>query len=210
MYLPTHFADDRPELLASFIATHPFGMLVTVADGHLTANHLPMLVDTTAAGVTRLHGHVARANPVASKVLAGAEVLAVFGDVHHYISPTWYPSKQTDGRVVPTWNYAVVHVRGRIEWFDERERLLALVTRLTARHEAANPQPWSVADAPQSYIDTMLRAIVGFEVAVESTTAKFKSSQNRNAADRAGVVRGLTAEGVPAEALAELVREPRG
>lgn len=209
MYLPTHFAEDRPELLANFIATHPLGMLITLADGRPTADYLPMLIDTGPTGA-RLHGHVARANAVANTDSAGVDVLVVFGGAQHYVSPAWYASKQSDGRVVPTWNYAVVHVRGRIQWFDELERLRALVTRLTERHESARAQPWSVSDAPRAYIDSMLRAIVGFEIAVESMTGKFKASQNRNAADRAGVRQGLAADGVTAESMAELVHEPRG
>ena len=136
-------------------------------------------------------------------------MLVVFTGAQHYVTPSWYASLQVDGRVVPTWNYSTVQVRGSIRWFDDAQRLLALVSRLTATHEAPLSEPWLVSDAPRDYIETMLRAIVGFEIAVESMTGKFKNSQNRNEPDRAGVARGLEAAGVDAAAAAELVREPR-
>jgi transcriptional regulator len=209
VYLPSHFVEDRPEVLGAFIEAHPFGMLVTLDGGHPTIDLMPMLLDREAPGGPRLRGHVARANPVARRVPSGAEVLAVFGGVQHYISPSWYPSMDVDDRVVPTWNYVAIEVRGRIDWFDEPQRLRGLVGALTDRHESGRSEPWSVADAPPDYIDSMLRAIVGFEIAVASLTGKFKGSQNRSAADRDGVARGLAADGVSAASIAELVREPR-
>ena len=206
MYLPSFFREDRPEVLADFVRAHPFAMLVTLDAGRPTVNHVPMLLDGAA---TRLMGHVARANPVAARVAPGDEVLVVFGGAHHYVTPAWYAAKQDDGKVVPTWNYSVVHVRGRITWFDAPERLHALVDTLTRTHEASRPEPWSVADAPADYLAGMLKAIVGFEITIESMIGKFKASQNRSAADRDGVRRGLAEIGVTDADNTELVRDPR-
>jgi transcriptional regulator len=208
MYLPKYFQEDRTEVLAPFLRAHPLAMLVTLDGGRPEVDHVPMLFEH-AAGAARLHGHVARANAVAKRAPDGTEVLVVFRGAQGYVTPNWYASKAIDGKVVPTWNYSVVNVRGRIRWFDAPDRLRALLDALTGEHEAPRRAPWAVADAPADYIAGMLGAIIGFEIAVESMTGKFKASQNRNEADRAGVARGLAADGVPAADAAELVREPR-
>jgi len=207
MYLPAHFVEDRTEVLHGFLRSHPLGMLITLEDGRPTADLIPMLLDT-APGL-RLRGHVARANAVATRVADGEEVLVVFHGADHYVTPSWYAAKRVDGKVVPTWNYAVVHVRGRIRWFDAPERLRAVVEDLTRTHESGRATPWSVADAPADYVAAMLRAIVGFEVEIASMTGKFKASQNRSEADRQGVARGLAEDGVAPAALTELARDPR-
>ena len=207
MYLPNHFREDRPEVLAAFVHAHPLGLLVTLDAGRPEVDHIPMLLEEGPGA--RLRGHVARANAVAARVADGEEVLVVFGGAQHYVTPSWYAAKRVDGKVVPTWNYSVVHVRGRIRWFDEPDRLRALVDALTRTHEASRREPWSVGDAPADYIATMLRAIVGFEIEIDSMIGKFKASQNRNEADRGGVRRGLGEDGVAPEAATELVREPR-
>jgi transcriptional regulator len=206
LYLPKHFREDRDEVLAAFVRAHPLGMLVTLDAGKPAVDHVPMLLED---GRARLRGHVARANPVATRVADDEEVLVVFAGAQHYVTPSWYPSKVVDGKVVPTWNYSVVHLRGRIRWFDAPARLRALVEALTRAHESPRAAPWAVADAPEDYLATMLKAIVGFEIEVDSMVGKFKASQNRNPADRQGVAAGLAAEGLPAEVAAELVREPR-
>lgn len=207
MYLPKHFVEDRAESLHRFVREHPLGMLVTLDGGRPTVDHVPMLLEAGAA--SRLRGHVARANAIATRVPDGEEVLVVFRGADHYVTPSWYPSKRVDGRVVPTWNYSAVHVRGRIQWFDAADRLRALVDELTRTQEARRAAPWSVADAPEDYLTSMLRAIVGFEIEVASMTGKFKASQNRSEADRRGVALGLAEEGVPPATVAELVRDPR-
>ena len=206
MYLPKHFAEDRSAELHSFVRAHPLGMLVTLDGGRPEVDHIPMLLEATGA---RLRGHVARANPVAKRVVDGEEVLVVFRGADHYITPSWYAAKRVDGKVVPTWNYSVVNVRGRIRWFDAPDRLRALVEDLTRTHESPRAAPWAVGDAPEDYLASMLRAIVGFEIEVASMTAKFKASQNRSEADRQGVARGLAEEGIPGGRAAELVRDPR-
>lgn len=205
MYLPAHFAEQRPDVLERFVRSHPLGMLVTLDGRRPDVDHVPMMLETAPY---RLLGHVARANGVARRVPDDEEVLVVFRGADHYVTPSWYPAKQVDGRVVPTWNYATVHVRGRIRWFDAPERLRTLVEALTRTHEAPRAAPWSVHDAPEDYLASMLRMIVGFEIEVSEMTGKFKASQNRAAADRASVARGLAEEGVAAAVAAELVRDP--
>ncbi len=207
MYLPKHFHEQRTEVLNAFVRAHPLAMLVTLEEGRPAVNHIPMLLAESPS--PHLRGHVARGNSVAKVVTEGAEVLAVFGGADRYVTPSWYAQKRIDGKVVPTWNYSVVHVRGRIRWFNDATRLRALVDALTQTHEAPRAAPWSVNDAPADYIASMLGAIVGFEIDIESMTGKFKASQNRSAADRAGVAHGLAEDGVTAAESAELVREPQ-
>jgi transcriptional regulator len=135
-------------------------------------------------------------------------VLVIFGGADQYISPSWYPTKAETGRVVPTWNYAVVHAHGRLRWIEEADRVHALVTALTDQHEAARPTPWKVTDAPLPYVNQMIAAIVGFEIEIDRLEGKFKASQNRNVTDRAGVREGLEATGRAAADVAELLRSP--
>lgn len=184
MYTPKHFVETRVEALHELIRAYPFATLVTrTADG-LTANHLPFeLVGDV------LHGHVARGNELAR--LDGAEVLLVFQGPDGYISPNWYPSKHETGREVPTWNYAVVHVHGRLRVIDDATWLRRLLETLTDHHEAGQPQPWKISDAPDDHIETSLRAIVGLEIAIDRIEGKFKLSQNHPARNRAGVIAGL-------------------
>jgi transcriptional regulator len=207
MYLPGHFREDRLEAQFAFIERHPLGTLIANVDGRLEANHVPMLLSRTRGAQGALVGHVAHANSLWRTVGEDAEVLVVFAGADAYVSPSSYPSKQSDGRVVPTWNYAVVHARGRIRFFDDRERLLAIVSGLTDRHESGRAEPWKVTDAPAAYVDSMLKAIVGFEIEVVELTGKFKASQNRSEADRAGVREAL-AETRGETGLDEVVREP--
>lgn len=184
MYMPKHFEETRVEALHGLIRAYPFATLVTHAAAELTANHLPFeLVD----GV--LHGHVARGNELVQ--LDGAEVLLVFQGPDGYISPNWYPSKHETGREVPTWNYAVVHVHGRLRVIDDATWLRRLLETLTDHHEADQPQPWKISDAPDDHIEKSLRAIVGLEITIERIDGKFKLSQNHPARNRAGVIAGL-------------------
>jgi len=185
MYVPDHFREDRPEVLQDAVQQIGFATLVTQG---LEANHLPMLLKD---GVLR--GHVARANPV-WKAGAG-EALAIFLGPHAYVSPSWYPSKAETGKAVPTWNYLTVHARGTIAWIQDADWLRAHVTALSNTHEAGRAEPWAVSDAPASYVDALLRAIVGFELTITNIQGKWKMSQNRDAADRAGVREGLLQDG---------------
>jgi transcriptional regulator len=208
MYLPSHFREERLELLHEFIERHPLGAVVVVANGELTADHLPMLLARGEGEKGTLHGHVARANPLWKSIAPGSDVLVIFGGANAYVSPSWYAEKALTGKVVPTWNYAVAHVRGRIEFYDDGPRLHALVSSLTNHHEGAQPTPWSVDDAPQPYVQAQLRAIIGFEITIHDVVGKFKASQNRSEADRAGV--GAALESRHVDDSDELVRPPRG
>ncbi len=211
MYLPAHFAESRPEVLATLIRSHPFGLLVTQnRDGGIDANSIPFVLDRSDAGTPGvLRGHVARANPLWQTARGDVDSLVVFQGPQGYVSPGWYPSKAEHGKVVPTWNYVMVQARGALRPIDDPEWLRAFVTRLTERHEGERTAPWAVSDAPADYIETMLRAIVGIEIELTSLTGKWKVSQNRPAADRAGVVAGLLREGGDS-ALAAEVSTPGG
>ncbi len=185
MYVPDHFREDRTDVLHQAVREIAFATLVTPGLG---ANHLPMLLSD---GVLR--GHVARANPVWKG--GDGEALAIFLGPHAYVSPNWYPSKAETGKAVPTWNYLTVHARGSIRWTQDADWLRAHVTALSDAHEAPREEPWKVGDAPASYIDALLRAIVGFELTVTGLEGKWKLSQNREAGDRAGVHEGFSREG---------------
>jgi transcriptional regulator len=197
MYLPAHFAESRPDVLRELVARHPLGLLITQRrDGGLDANPVPFVLDNDADGApTILRAHVARANPLWSNAREDAEALVVFQGAQGYVSPAWYPSKAEHGKVVPTWNYMMVQARGRLRAIDDKNWLRAFVGRLTDLHEAARPTPWAVDDAPADFIETMLGAIVGIEIELSALAGKWKVSQNRSAADRAGVVEGLRKEG---------------
>ncbi len=208
MYLPKHFEQPDAEAIARLLAAHPLATLAWHSAAGLSAEHLPLLWDRGPADGAHgtLRGHVARANPVWREA-AGSEMLAVFSGPQAYVTPSWYPSKAANAKVVPTWNYAVAHLRGRLRVTEDAAWLRALVGRLTDTHEAARAQRWQVDDAPADYIEQMLRAIVGIEIEVTSLQGKWKLSQNRSAADRAGVAAGLEAlDSDAARAMAGLVR----
>jgi len=207
MYLPKHFEETRFEVLHELIRAHPLGTLVTLASQGLDANHIPFEIDAAPAPFGTLRGHVARANPLAREPSRGVDALAIFHGPQAYVSPSWYPSKQETGKVVPTWNYAVVHAHGPLRIVDDRSWLRALVERLTRRHEAGRGAPWSVSDAPAEFIDAQLGAIVGIEMPIARLVGKWKVSQNRQPRDRAGAAEGLSQEGGDsAAAMADLVR----
>jgi len=185
MYLPKYFHETRTEVLHALIRDYPFGTVVTHGAAGLGANHLPFEL----AGDTLLHGHVACGNELAKA--DGAQAMVIFQAANGYVSPNWYPSKHETGREVPTWNYAVVHVHGRLRVTDDNVWLRELLERLTDRHEASQPKPWRVSDAPEDHIEKMLKAIVGLEITIERIEGKFKLSQNHPDANRAGVINGL-------------------
>jgi len=185
MYVPDHFREDRPDVLHDAVRRIGFATLVT---RDLDANHLPMLLEGNV-----MRGHVARANPVWKQ--GAGEALAIFLGPHAYVSPNWYPSKAETGKAVPTWNYITVHARGTINWVQDPDWLRTHVGALSATHEAGRENPWAISDAPASYLDGLLRAIVGFELVITKLEGKWKLSQNRDAADRAGVRDGLLRDG---------------
>jgi len=194
MYIPPLFKEDRVEILHEAIRRAGLATLVTLTADGLIASHVPMLLDPDPAPYGTLLGHVARPNPQARGATPGVQALAIFQGPDAYISPSWYPTKRENAKVVPTWNYVAIHAYGPIEFFPDPERLRDVVTRLTERHENARPEPWAVTDAPADYIDTMLKGIVGFALPIARLEGKWKMSQNRPAVDQAGVVAGLSAE----------------
>lgn len=213
MYLPRHFEENRPDVLAAFIRQHPFATLVSLGSEDLIATHLPLLWDPEPAPFGTLTGHFARPNPHGRKMRAEVESLAIFLGAQAYVSPSWYASKQAHGKVVPTWNYIGVHAYGPLRMIDDPQWLRALVTRLTDSQERGFAVPWRVTDAPERFVDAMLQGIVGIEIPVRRVEGKWKLSQNRSAPDYAGTIDGLRARGDPdsvavADAMTALRHEP--
>jgi len=208
--MPPLFHETRTPVLHELIRAHPFAMLVTMDATGLVANHLPMEIDAADGSLGTLRGHVARANPVWKAHRTDVEALAVFQGPHCYITPSHYPTKAATGKVVPTWNYATVHAHGPLRVIEDTAWLRRFVEQLTDRHEAGRPAAearWQVSDAPETYIETTLKAIVGIELPIARIEGKWKVSQNRPVEDRAGVADGLDAAGDPMQrAMAELVR----
>lgn len=209
MYVPPHFREERLPILQEAIRQSRIATLVTMGVDGLIASHLPLLFDPEPAPHGTLRGHVARANSQWRDSRSEVEGLAIFMGPEAYISPAWYPSKQADGKVVPTWNYVAIHAYGRITFFDDPARLLALVTALTRSHEGKRADPWAVSDAPADYIQARLKGIVGFELPIVRLEGKWKMSQNQPVENRDGVLEGLrreggAPEGIVADAMARL------
>jgi len=216
LYLPTHFEQHDLAVLAGLMVAHPLAALASMGDDGATADHIPLEFiagncpqgphgphgpQHDGSGLQgRLRGHVARANPLWQRA-AGTPVLAIFSGPQACITPSWYPSKTNSHKVVPTWNYAVVHVHGVLQVVDDAPWLRALVGGLTAHRESRRSAPRSVEDAPDDYVQQMLRAIVGIEIPVQRLVGKWKISQNRSNPDRLGV-----ADGLGSDLMAALVR----
>lgn len=187
------FREDRKEVLHAAIGGLAFGILVTrPADGFATS-YLPFEVDAGRGPHGTLVGHLARYNPQSQVPADGAPALVVFQGPHGYVSPSWYPGKRDDPRQVPTWDYLVVEARGVLTTFDDEARLYELLTRLTDHHEAGREHRWRVTDAPDDYVRSEMRHIIGVELRIESLLGRYKLSQNRNAADQEGARAGLAA-----------------
>lgn len=203
MYNPAPFAENRRAVQHALIRDHPLATFV-VAGAELTADLVPFVLYPDEGENGTLRAHVARANPLWRELQADTPCLLLFQGPQAYVSPNWYPGKAENHRQVPTWDYCTVQVRGTARVTDDAAWLRRALSDLTATQERLLPQPWSIDDAPADYIAALSRAIVGIELPIASIAAKWKVSQNRNAADRAGVARGL-AERVPA--MAALVRD---
>jgi transcriptional regulator len=193
MYCPAPFQESRPEVLRMTIAKYPLAALVTAGVRGIAASHMPLLYHAAEDGLGVLRGHLARPNPQWQEYEPGSEALAIFSGPQHYITPRWYPSKQADGRVVPTWNYVTVHVRGTLAFHSDAAWLRENVQALTESQEGSNEAAWRVSDAPGEYIEKMLGAIVGVEMRIAAWEGKWKLSQNRPPADHEGVIHGLEA-----------------
>jgi transcriptional regulator len=208
MYLPSHFSENRIEVLHELVRQRSLASLITLGSEGLNANHIPFELDAAPAPYGTLRGHVARANPVWRDHSADIDALVIFQGPQVYISPSWYVTKNQTGEVVPTYNYAVVHAYGRLKIIDDRAWLRGLVTRLTERFESGSIAPWRVSDAPQDFIEKQLAAIVGIEIVISKLVGKWKASQNRPLADRAGVVEALgAAADADSLAMAQLIKE---
>ena len=202
---PLHREDDLAKQHA-LIRARPLGLLISCGANGLTANAIPFLIDPAGSRLGTLRAHVARANPQWRDLRENSEVLVVFQGADHYVSPSWYATKQETHKVVPTWNYVMVQARGRAQVHEDDEWLSGQIAALTAAQEAGREKPWAVSDAPQDFIAPQRKAIVGIEIEIADIRGKWKASQNRNAADRAGVVAGLEALGSEeALAMAEIV-----
>lgn len=195
MYVPPHFEISNPEVLHDLIVHHPLGVLVTQSESGLNANHIPFELDATGSTQGILRAHVARNNAVWQLSTNGDEVLVVFQAEDAYISPNWYPSKHETHQQVPTWNYRVVHAYGKITIHDDEKYVRALVGRLTKKHEANQPKPWKMSDAPRDYMEMMVKSIVGIEIEITRMIGKFKLSQNRENRDRLNAGQVLVEQG---------------
>jgi len=207
MYQPPQFRNDTRAAQHGLIRAHPLGLLVTGGAGGLIANPVPFLLDEAGAHGT-LRAHLARANPQWQALAEAEDCLVVFQGPQGYVTPGWYASKREHGRVVPTWNYATVHAWGRPLVIDDADWLRRQIADLTALREAPRAAPWAVDDAPAPFVAAQLRAIVGVEIPITRIEGKWKMSQNRSEADRAGVIAGMRAEGETI--LADMVAERSG
>jgi len=196
MYIPSHF--KLAELGSVHAAIHAarLASLVTATSEGLIATPLPMILDDSEGEYGTLYGHVAKPNPQ-WKTPAIGEAMAIFMGPDAYVTPSWYVTKQETGKVVPTWNYVALHAYGPVEFFEDADRLLAIVTRLTNLHEGKREEAWKVSDAPSDFIAAQLHGIVGLRMPITRLDAKNKMSQNRRVDDRAGVVAGLAASADP-------------
>lgn len=202
MYQPAHHREDRLEVQHGLIESHPFGLLISSGPEGLLANALPFLIQRMSGPLGTLQAHMARGNPQ-WQGLDGQKVLTVFQGPQAYVSPSFYATKRETGKVVPTWNYAMVQARGVARLRPDPAWLDTQIAALTLRHEGSRTPAWAVSDAPRTFIESQLRGIVGIEIEIETIEGKWKVSQNRPEADRRGVVEGLAQD---APAMSELVR----
>src|SRR5580692_11585778 len=208
MYTPKAFEVTDLAILHAAIKQSELATLVTNTTRGLVATHLPLMLDESKGEYGTLTGHISRANAQWRETDPEAEALIIFLGLDTYVSPSWYPAKQETGRVVPTWNYAAIHAYGRLTFFDDPEWLRTMVTELTRKHEASFPAPWQPTDAPAAYIDSLLKAIVGFEFRILRLEGKEKFNQNRSVEDRLGVMEGLRKLGEERKTeVAELMEE---
>jgi transcriptional regulator len=195
MYQPPHFREDRLEIQHGLIRAHPLGMLVTNGSTGLVANPLPFVLDAAASPLGTLKAHLSRANGQWQDFDPAQVALAIFQGVEAYVTPSWYETKRETGKVVPTWNYAVVQAYGRMRVIEDADWLRRQIGELTATHEASRPEPWAVDDAPAPFVAAQLKGIVGIEIEITRIEGKWKVSQNRPEADRQGVAAGLRSVG---------------
>jgi transcriptional regulator len=210
MYIPKHNEETRTEVLDRLMLSQPLAALVTIGTSGLFATHLPLVLHREDEQNAVLRGHLARANRQWKEFSREIEALAIFSGPQHYITPSWYPEKAETGKVVPTWNYAVVHAYGLLRTIEDREWLLTHLNSLTDTHEAAQRLPWSVSDAPADFIASIARGIVGLEMRIDRLEGKWKVSQNQTEPTRTSVAENLEALGTEdALAMSDLVKGRR-
>ncbi|SIS55120.1 FMN-binding negative transcriptional regulator [Neptunomonas antarctica] len=210
MLQPQIFRENRIEIMHDIMRMQPFASLVSMQEGDIVADHIPLIIHPELSTQGTLRGHIARSNPIGNKLDEKLEALVMFRGPHHYITPSWYPSKKEQGKVVPTWNYIVVHARGKIKFHQDADWILSHLTELTSRHESGRKEPWKVSDAPDDYIARQLRAITGIEIEITSLQGTWKVSQNKTIEDNQGVCAGLKAElSETAQAMAACVEGKR-
>jgi transcriptional regulator len=208
MYLPKHHEESDLAVLHALIKAHPLGAWVIQSEGELLVNHIPLLIDATRGKYGTLVGHVARANAAWKTLSTTSNSIVVFQGAESYISPSWYPGKHEHGKVVPTWNYAVVHAHGIPRATEDPNWLLTHLTQMTNERESKQALPWKVSDAPQDFIDQLMQAIVGIEIPIDKLVGKWKVHQHRSDAEKLGVVAGLQGRGdSQSEAMAALVQK---
>jgi transcriptional regulator len=207
MYMPKHFEEPRTEIMHDLIRSRPLATLVTLSASGLNANHIPLHLSEDPAPFGTLRGHVARANPMWQDIVQDVEALAVFHGPEAYISPSWYPTKKATGKVVPTWNYVVVHACGDLRVVDDALWLRELLEKLVSQNEKQFSKPWALQDAPADFIEKMIGAIVGIEIVITRLSGKWKASQNQPAENREGVIQGLRKSDLPdAAGMANMIR----
>lgn len=191
MHVPIKFKETDRDKLYQFIQSYPLGTLIHYSGKKLTADHIPFYLKNLANGKITLQSHIAKANSLWKTCSDGQAILLIFHGPNAYISPNLYPSKKEHGKAVPTWNYSVVHIKGRIYFKQESSWILQLLEAISNFYETSQTIPWSVSDAPENFIEKMIQAVVGLEVVIEEIVGNFKLSQNKTASDYAGVVTGL-------------------
>ena len=211
MYIPRHNEEKRISVMQALIVSQPLGTLVTLGASGLFASHVPMVLEEDGSQFGVLKCHISRANTQWRDFVPAVDALAIFAGHQHYISPNWYPGTKEHGKEVPTWNYAVVHAYGPLKVVQDERWLLTNVEKLTAIHEAASPVPWKVSDAPEDFIKSQLKGIVGLELKIQRLEGKWKVSQNRTEEERKGVIEGLAKLDTPESlAMKALVEEALG
>jgi len=188
------FNEERIDVMQKMMRNHPFANLISMQEGEIVADHIPLVIHSELTEKGVLRGHISRANPISEKRDESVDVLVMFSGPHHYITTSWYPSKVTHEKVVPTWNYIAVHARGKIKFITDPDWMLAHLSELTDRNEKERKAPWQVADAPAEFIRRQFRGIIGIEIEITQLQGTWKTSQNKAKADHQGVIDGLNSE----------------
>lgn len=208
MYTPPHFEETRIEVLHELILSQPLATLVAYSSNSISANHIPLHLQESRGSIGTLEGHIARTNPLWQELNSGSEVLTIFHGPQFYISPSWYETKKETQKVVPTWNFCVVHAQGSINFISDPEKIMKQITRFTDIQESRSKEPWKVSDAPEDFVHSRLEHIVGIEIELTKLTGKWKVSQNQPQKNKDSVIRNLSDQNLEnADAMVNLIRE---